>query len=894
MLKRVLTTPAMVAYLDEIGRIHPKDTQQTAALAQTFRDFQKQVLEQKIVSSDPLTSAALSMLAFDAIATPHDAVAALAGLSAAYRCADYVYVDWSGPDGRRNRRQLSTMTTGCAAAIIGRVASKAEVQMALTSAAQLVLPVLKDPLATLLQASLAWMMDEGFPGAIIAHVAGLAPFTALPRSALVREQSGLAIKDDDETLQTSSDILGAALDVYFSGGNRSSGSWAVDRLKEACTYNRNVAPHINKRDMLRHCADLAVELPNADPMSALVVAWATDLIESGTERKPNIHPGTIDKYVRIAGLLHLHIDTHAISSWSLEEFQSCYRQIIDESLPANRKSVASALTSWHSFLVRWLDCPPLRARLHKHADEPLPAANAIWRHERDAMSRWVSESNLDERLRQQIEVALECLWHGLFRAKELFHTTLANVREYDDVVEIEVAPLLRDGPTKSKSGRRVLSITDPAARKSISALVARRRAEGAFPTAYLFGDPHDPSRVYRLGSMYAHLNRLIKVATGDRQTSVHTFRHGGISRRVEDALVSSAAADIEPLDEISVAAGHLSGATTIRYYSHRFEGPLRFHLDSALSKNRLTSSCASALSGVSATALRQRAFAKKRPQQDVVWEAIRTRAPSGCFPSVTDGIETHAAESPLTSQAPECVDYERLLLALRDMANGYRKDIVASRNRLDPRHVVSLESALVSSLKQLVPVHMLQMNDEGRWQFISKTLANATLGFDFNRIDQDKFLSVRTNLPQLPDAKRTVFTAAWRKCYRAQYLSLDDPHHAGHLFGGLHACKVPRARLGFSIACEFGEPATDAKALAQEANLQYGYQRSFSGQAAVDYKCLRRGRPLYYLIWSSSNLKLGAAVPSAALSISGFNSLMLAAVVLDVFATESINVQPSP
>lgn len=50
--------------------------------------------------------------------------------------------------------------------------------------------------------------------------------------------------------------------------------------------------------MLLQCQRLSRRLGEADSLSALLVAWAADLVESGTQTKPDIHPGTVRKYVR--------------------------------------------------------------------------------------------------------------------------------------------------------------------------------------------------------------------------------------------------------------------------------------------------------------------------------------------------------------------------------------------------------------------------------------------------------------------------------------------------------------------------------------------------------------------------------------------------------------------
>lgn len=877
MIRRIsFPATSVIGYQDNVGRIHFRPTADTSRLAESFRGLQAKLLRREITTGNLLAELALALVAFEAVVTQDDLVKAIDAASNSYRHDGRLAIEWKREDKRQDRRFVSSLTGACIEALPSTPPTELAAKEAIAAAATLAFPNSAIATDELFRAATSWAY-ESLPGVLLGHVTGLAPFCALPRSVFARHATGLALAVTDDLDSIASEVIGEALDRFFQQCATTGSAWVITELEQACTRKRNVPRHLNKRDMLLQCQLLSRKIGEADSLSALLVAWAADLIESGTQTKPDIHPGTVHKYVRyIAMQLHLNVKADDILEWSHEDFETCYRTIVASAPAGKQGNTASALSSWHAFLVRWLDVPPLRIRLHKDAAEPLPAANVIWSHEKLRIAEWLQTETGDERLLGQVKVAVEIAWGGRIRANELFHTRLHNLRIYPDLVEIEVAPMIRDGKPKSKSGLRVLTYKDPDAQVVIRAWHMRRQAEGALSSDFLFGDPHQPEKIYRLGSLYTTLNQLSKATTGDPTVSLHTWGHTWISANVGDALCSSSSIDIDPLDAIATDAGHLSGVPTVRHYSHFFERALRHHIDLCLRAVELSSREASHWSGVSAVALRQRTFTQRLPAQTIYWDAILSKPLPPDIPSADLGFPTSVPASPLTFVQRKTAILEDVILAIRDIAGGIDRAAVALRCRQGEEWVTRLQSCMLTILSRIIRLPRQQYGSDAALQnSIASALQLPRNAIDFFRIDQAKFAGLRKALTRLGTERARLFAATWECCYSGAFISLMDGHVAGRLFAELASAEIPRDQVAFSIATSKGTHP-DGAALAHESVLQLAFRKTYKTSALIEYKAPRRGRPARYLMWSSTTLGEQQAPASAALSITGYNALMFA------------------
>ena len=893
MIKRIKPpSPSIITYRDGLGRVHFRPTPITSELSREFQDFQTRMLKRQIPIEDSLGKLALALLAFEAIVTPADLERALMCSTHAYCYRKQQVIEWVREDKRLDRRFLSTLSAVCLNEVARTPIDVTAARAAIRNAATAVYPNRARPIDDLFGAAIAWA-TEALPGVLVGHVLGVAPLCALPRSALTRDETGLALMTPvgpDGNPGLADEVIGNALESYQQTPLSAGGTWAVVELVTACRHNRRVSRHTSKRDMLQECQRLSRRIGEADSLSALLLAWAGDLIESETLGLADVAPKTIQKYVSCIALpLHATVGAEDILNWSSEEYQACYNEIVAAALMGKRGNTASALSSWHSFLMRWLDAPPLLNRLHDKVEELLPAANVIWPREKARISEWLVDASGDKRLIEQLQVCVELAWGGRIRASELFYLRLHNFRCYDELLEVEIAPMLRDGKLKSNSAKRILTYRDPAAIKIIRTWYDQRHAETALESDLVFGDPHSPKHVYRLGSLYSTLNHLTKSATGDPAASLHTWGHAWISREIAEAFVAPMHADIETLDLIATAAGHLSSSTTLRHYSHVFEHAIRHHVDHYLQQIDLTSREGAHWSGVLPTTLRQRAFARGISGKEVAWSAILARPLEGSHEHIATAFAMEVPRSPLASVIADQTRFETVLSALCDISRGMDSPTVALRARREADwvdEVVQCASMVLADLG-----HQRRPRSETsacRFDALTRDLLSVELAIDLTRIDQAKFASLRKAMGSISsDAGKTIATA-WTRCYAGPYVGLDDVDAASELFHGLSAAKISDQYLALSITLAPGQ-TPDGPGLVAESQLQLAFRKSFGKEALVEYKAPRRGRPKNYLIWASRPLAEQSAPPSASLSVTGFNALLFAlAVFVDLSKTGDV------
>lgn len=873
---------ALVAARDAVGRFHFRPHASTPLQAKAFKTIQTRILKGSISFASPLQQMVAHLILLDGIATRQDLPVALIAACHAYCWRDAICIEWSRTDGRQDRRFLSPLTSKFLGDMPDSL-TPGEAMATLRETAALLYPRHADPVGTLFSQAQAWLF-ESLPGALFAHVAGTNPLTALPRHVLARESSELPLRPTAASEEMSDGVkaLGLAFDTYFEGPLRSGSGWLIDRVVAITRRNKNLQEHIDKRRMLGQCLEIAWQAGEGDGISALVLAWATDLVESGTLREPDLHPTTIEKYVRLGApaLRSIFVEVD-IGTLDAAGFDARYKEALEATSAGERGILASALAAWHQFLIRWLDAPPLTHRLHRDA-EILPAANLIWTHEQSRLVNWLETAILDERLLGQVKTAFAISTAARIRAGELFTLRLRSIRIYGDALEIEICPLLRDGSLKTPSARRVLTIIDPNHVREIIAWAERRRAESAIGEDLLFGDPHAAHKVYREGQMYVLINRLLRAVTGDDGVSLHTLSHTWISNQIHDALTDRQASPINPLDAIGVDAGHSTVQTGLTHYFHRFELPLRLYLDSALEQLPLTSSDAARLSGVSADALRQRKRIAGIASTKVYWQAIRDRGHAIVLPDVKEGIVLAQPDKPAWLDQIPPLRFGTVLKACGDLVDGLPEGAVASRCGQSSAWVSQLVLAASEILRDLSIVPMPKIAGKMAATMAIRVLRslndNVRAGIDFRRIGQVKFQPLVAYLERTPTAGASFQAAAsaWRRSYRGRHLSLEDTEDALGLAGLLQAAGVPVEQLAISVAAR-DPKRPDIEELAREAAVAQAFLTCYRIAPLTDWKKPRRGRPSCYLLWSSTPLQADTCPAEAATSLSGFNALMLAA-----------------
>lgn len=877
-------SPVKVRF-DRVKRAHIRVNGQTAGRAARLRKFQRALLYNKIEFQDTETKVAAYLIAFDGVATLSDLTDSLDNLKSMYHWRGNLCLEWEDKEKRTNRRFLSIFTRRALAfPCDGSYFSSSILEKLEATLGKFYPSTVTCCLEQLLHDAQAYLF-EALPGPLFSHCSSIIPLTAVPRKVLARDAAQKALNASFEKGNENSRAgLAYALDGYFSPRSKSDGAWLIHQLVVDCHEKKSVADDIDKRRMLKACLLLAAKAQSAGQAASLVLAWAIDFIESGTSTKSNVSPRTIDMYIGIAALPL----SRAFKSIELEEAEPCeylslYESLIKSVAAGSQKTMRSALSSWHNFLVRWVGAPVLEEPLGGNVEAAVPNANVIWQHEIALITTWLESATCDQRLLSQVRVAFAIAVHARIRASELFKLRIKNIRIWDGNLEIEISPMRRDGRLKSSSSRRVMLIDDSEAKEIIIEWVKRRKLEGALMEDLLFADPYSPSYGYKPGQMYVMINTLLKAASGDDDVSFHTLSHTLISQRMENALIAEHTADINMLDIVAAEVGHVSSQTGLLHYFHFFERLIRHFLDKSIQTIPLTSLKVSELSSLSSEAYRQRCSRNKKSsgkeKMAIAWEAITESLPVLLVPEVKSTCELADAEPPSVIHKPNLATYKDCMDVLSGLAEGLPVSAISSRSNLPEEEIGSLARSACRLLEQL------GLLEKSFHEYsCEKAVSDFQLGVNnpsanaikFDRVWHPKLDSLREFL--LGSAKMEVLRAglqSWGSCFQKGYLSLVRPSQAAGLVNLLKAAEISVDRL--LVCASFSNSANDNQERVLLSQVCSLFTSVYPIQPKFDLKKPRRGRPKTFLVLSGVDLEVNEEMPSAAASMGGLNALLFAA-----------------
>lgn len=360
--------------------------------ARRFEHVQEMMLRGDIDFENSSTRLAAYLVSFDGIVTRTNLVNALAAFRTAYIWNDAVCIDWENACGRVDRRHLSVWTRF---ALAQPEALLHPPEQTVRMLDQFLKQHLTDQkLSTNLDEFLAdghaWL-SLNLPGPWFSHAIDAFRLAALPRSVFARESSRKALcanaaAGQRDTNPIADSAIGLALDAYFDWEGIDGGYWLVDEVMA------RVPANATRRNMVDDLLCVAAK-DGKGKTSSLILAWAIDLAESGTQDDKDISPRTVSKYIRaISRDLLSEFRGKSLEQLESRDFDAIYRQIINSKTPGTKHTCASAISSWHLFLVCWLDVAPRRQSLYRDFPTPIPKANILWPHEMSTIARWLAQA----------------------------------------------------------------------------------------------------------------------------------------------------------------------------------------------------------------------------------------------------------------------------------------------------------------------------------------------------------------------------------------------------------------------------------------------------------------------------------------------------------------------
>lgn len=578
---------------------------------QRFQNAQHAILSRAGVGLSPSAWLVASLVALEGIANAADLELAYMATPARHFWRGHWRICWTRAEHGQDARALSLVTVQAASAI-------RELLPFSDAAADLVRFLQKEGIYP---ADITCSLDEVVRDAVVwlqyttspvlhGHIAGENMLTALPLNAIARDVTArplLSVEPAEANVEGPCPHTALSLGLEAALLGRRSAIGADDRflylLGNALRAPKGFSPPSRRSKIRRQLAGLSSGLADVCEITALLFAYATELATSGTEFKRVLSPDTPYAYVQAIGK-HLldEFQGKRISDLSEEAYGEAFTRLV--SLVAGHSPSEAGLRGFHRFLTCWWEVPALPAGVFKAEAEPTVSANVIWPHESSLVDLWLLDASSD-RACAQARVALAIGRECKVRAQEVMTLRCRSISIEDDRVVIEIARDISDGKEKTKEGRRRVSLHDPGAIQVVSDWLKRRSLENALPGDYLFGDPNDAGRICERGRTYYLMNRLPKVATGDPTVSFHTLRHTQGSVELEHLLLTSADAEVNPLDQLAAEAGHVGAHVTARHYGHLFELAILSQVDRAILPELSASSIAGLL-GCSSDSVRQR------------------------------------------------------------------------------------------------------------------------------------------------------------------------------------------------------------------------------------------------------------------------------------------------
>lgn len=873
---------AIACRVDAIGRVHFRCCGLTSYAASRFAKIQQAYLKGLLAAPSPAVNAALSLILFDGIATETDLAQALTSLDQLYRWYGHVCLDWIDPTGRQNRRHLCPITqTVLALPQTHGGDVRATLQLLDAFLRDLVSSTRRSySLELLLLDAQAWLYEH-LPPPLFAHCIGKVPITGLSRSTLARQESSLALspvaKRDDEV--ASHRAFASAIGNYFASHRDDHGTWFINELVTSCRRKRALSNSEDKLRMLRECETLASRGIEIAPTGGLILAWVIDLLQSGTRSKTRLKAITPAKYVGIAAMrLWNAFRSKSIEDMAPAEFLEIYQSMMGGLTSSQKRTLASALSSWHFFLACWFDVPPLYRSLHRWVPPSAPKANLVWAHEMETIRSWLAEPMSDTRHQSQLCVAFEIACQVRIRAAELLNLRLQNLHWAQGTVTIEIATKAVDGGVKTLAAFR----RDDGQSEEFVALMQewcqRRTREGAYPGDYLFGDPHRPDRKYAPGELYVDLNRLLKAATGDPTIALHTLSHTRISADWHEAAFEQPAADINPFERESVDAGHASAVTGFACYFHLYENWLSTCLNREIQKHFGTWSCIGARVAKAPDAYRQARSRSRRRDPTLTAEAFAARlieeaSPVLLLPCASEGIGLCEATSPITPPPPKPLTLSAVLDILHDISSGHSPEAIALRSDRSVEEIGELSRVAIDVLQRIGEVDRrktLPSTHRAALELQASLQSSVQEHIQFQRLGQAKVAHIYNLIAsgQHPEIVAQG-TDAWERCYQHGYLSLDRVGSAFPFVTMLSAADFPPY-----LMCIRGTAAL-------ERTLMSAFRAHSTGTPRWESVQGRPGRPKAYLSLASQSHAQSGSTPvgNAALGMGGVHALMFAAAV---------------
>lgn len=750
----------------------------------------------------------------------------------------------------------------------------------------------------LLDARTWWYLH--LPLCLFSHVQGAVRMPILDEAVLRRLEKGTEQRPFQHT--PSDEALGAAHDRALdelldiaSNELLAHPKQTIGQIQSIFSISTNraglrLATYLNHRD-LRDKLTLAIDLMRSEGwVASVLLSWAVHLLNVGSVRKANPAISTLSAYLN--ALLEPLANTlrqlkYPPALYSQNDWVTLFEELRQHT-PSGQH--AAALASLHHWAVRTHGCDPMPDVMFQTVEATRVHTNLIWPDEQQRALDLAATVSPDERVCQQVQVMLALGSGGLFRIGEISGLTTTDLQDGDNGLCVHVSPGRGVHGGKSRAARRIVRIHDPALIALISQWRVRRKLESRLApneSELLFGDPHTPRKLYRMGHCIRLVNDILRRATGDDSVSFHSLRHAGATARAYTLLTQpQPPSAVSPVDELCHEMGHATRQTLWSTYFHLPEFALRKASDLIPCIASLSAEEAAFWLDLTPAALRQRACraaSESAPTADLYLQWVQQLA-DGVSPKLRRPGECRAfqqpAATPPRTNASKDLHWVRQALAV--IAQGSTSEAACMLLSCTPEDLrllclsiqLTLGSLTTIGRNQSPPLLLSSADTDHAIEWARQQITCQHLAFDLGSNALLHVLAIflerNAHTPTCAEA-----ALAWTKMRRRNVLSLHDPVAAQAMLHLLRQASFPADALVVRIQAETdssneGLLRTESSMREIRASVQLG----FGASVRIERVRPRRGQPKRYLVVGRSRLAPGISAPSASLRMCEFHGLL--------------------
>lgn len=864
-----------------------------------FRQLQKWVVDPRTML-EPVERAVGLLITQEGVLHAQDLTLAYGALTSAFELQGRALIEWQS-DGNLDRRELSVYSR----LNLPKIQFFPNYEIALVrflNAAETTALWPDGPrdhrLDTLLRDVLA-NACVACPPALFAHVVGESKFTPLPRTCLARAESGMALKMPKHEIpqpHKSDRAFERSLEAAYLGkkSNEISDISFCMAIKQALTSPARGSVAARRALISDQLLDLDSKCEEVSVAANVMLAFSIELHEQGTKGHGRLDVDSPRAYFNSIFRPFLEkfgaVDLMKLTS---EKYTELIKEV-GQACPDSKGR--AALIALHLFMQSWDLTPNVPKGVFGDAHETRVKANRLWPLEIQCINQWLADAE-KTRLIESVRCGFAIGCSVPIRIGELLWLRLEGIRIEETSVELDIAHLLSDPSLKSHESRRRLVITNPECVATISQWVQRRREEvsvatnfpgeptGALVCGYLFGDPNNPGKLFKLGAMSLLINRLLKAVTGDPSVGFHILRHTLASNFIQTALNQSISAaetsDRNPIDFWAAIMGHVTGQTGMENYAHEFEAALRLHLDADFAVHFQPNSKAiefwTQMNGTTFRKRRQRSALDDR--RLVGNRILQDKALEVRLPKAHTGIELSLSCIPIIPPDTMPVSIRTVAAVLTDLSRGISRLVTQTRQDLSMSYVDKICIAVGLLSDRLTGRRTRSQSDAAMGIESLLDPDGVKLGFKprFRQLHQPRWSYLLESMNSTVDkVMLEEGTNYWLENVHGQHLALVPNGRLIFLLrilnGSLLNLQLMQIHVNGSLS-DLGQKKRD-----ELVRLETIFEGCLGQPVVCVHKKNHRGRPMFYLVISSSvQERIDTSRQGAAQSISGLHCTFLAA-----------------